>query len=195
MNNTTSIIGSALFFIILIFKYIVSDNLTYVRSDIDNFQYLVRDLDDKQKAANMLARLKKDINKLVNHLNKYKDTDYAEYKEYIEQLTKRIDGVVIHETPENSSYTSYSVNKGDKLVFCVRSKKFKDKMHEKNLLMYVTLHELAHVGTPEFGHTPLFKKVFRFFTNVAINIGIYKKIPFEIDPHEYCGLVITNSVV
>jgi hypothetical protein len=195
MNGFTSLIGTILIITVVVFKYIASDNLTYVTSDIDNARYLVRDTKDKQSAANMLARIKQNMDMLVNNLNMYKNTAYIEYKPYIEQLNDRIKDVVIHETPENSNYTSYSVNKGEKLVFCIRSKKVANKIHQQNLLMYVTLHEMAHIACPEFGHTALFKKIFAFFTETAINLGIYTKIQFEETPTEYCGLIITNSIV
>jgi len=81
------------------------------------------------------------------------------------------------------------------LVFCLRSKNNKMKLHDINLMMYVVLHEISHIACPEYGHTDLFKKIFSFLTNVAINIGIYKRIDFKINPSEYCGLTITNSIV
>lgn len=188
-------IGTILVAAVFLFQYSSTDNLTYVKSDIDHFTYLVRDVKDKQKAANMLAKLRQNMAILINHLSKYKNTTYIKYKSNIEELENKVNGITIHETPENSSYTSYSVNKGDKLVFCVRSKKVSNQIHDINLLMYVTLHEMAHIATPEYGHTPLFKEIFAFLTQAATKTNIYKKIPFEIDPHEYCGLIITNSII
>ena len=61
--------------------------------------------------------------------------------------------------------------------------------------MYVTLHEIAHIACPEYGHTPLFNKIFAFFTETASDIGLYKKISFETSPREYCGLTISNSII
>ena len=39
------------------------------------------------------------------------------------------------------------------------------------------------------------KKIFAFLTTVAINIGMYQKIEFGTEPAEYCGLMITDSIV
>lgn len=166
-----------------------------VKSDIDNNYYLVRDLPDKQIAANFLAKLKNNINRTADILNEKKDTEYKEYREYIDNLTDGIRVIDISETPSNSSYTSYSVNKGEELVFCLRSKYNKNVMHDFNLLMYVTLHEISHIACPEYGHTPLFKKIFAFFTKIAIEHNIYQKINFPSDPTEYCGLMINESIV
>ena len=156
---------------------------------------MVRDLKDKQKAANMLARIKKNILTIVNHLEQYKYTKYKDYKKYIDQLSNKIKYVVINESSIDSVYTSYSINKGEQIVFCLRSKKYTNKLHKLNLIMYVALHELAHVACPEYGHTSLFKKIFAFFTDIAIDIGIYTKIYFNMKPLEYCGLIISDSIV
>jgi predicted metal-dependent hydrolase len=182
------------FLIITVFYKSTTKEVVYVKSEIDGQEYLVRDLIDKQKAANMLARLKKNMNKLTNYLYQNR-SNYKEYNDYIEQLKKRIKDVVILESTDDSMYTSYSVNKGEQIIYCLRSKKIKNKIHDINLLMYVCLHEMAHVACPEYDHTPLFKKIFAFFTEVAINIGIYKKIEFVSDPVEYCGLIISESII
>ena len=68
-------------------------------------------------------------------------------------------------------------------------------MHDLNLVMYVALHEIAHVGCPVFGHGPLFKRIFAFFTIIAIKQGLYQRIDFRRYPTEYCGLIISDSIV
>ena len=192
---TKFIIILILITILIVFVNIQKREVVYIESDLDRKKYLVRDLEDKQRAANLLAKIKKNITKLVGHLEKGMNGEYKEYRPYINQLRRRIKRVIINESSEDSKYTSYSVNKGEQIVFCLRSKKEKNKMHDINLLMYVVLHELSHVASPEYGHTPLFKKIFAFMTNIAIEIGMYRKIEFNSDPKEYCGLVITDSII
>ena len=183
-------------FIISVFSIIKLEKheVKYVKSNIDNKEYLVRDLPNKQDASDLLSSIKKNIMILVNYLYENKDAEYKDYKIYIEQLKKRIKNVVINESDEDSSYTSYSVNKGEQIVFCLRSKK-DFQLHNINLLMYVALHEMAHVACPEMNHTPLFKKIFSFFTRVAIKLNLYKKIDFDRNPVEYCGLLISDSII
>ncbi len=180
--------------ILLILAKATVKEVVYVRSDIDGRKYMVRDLEDKQKAANMLARLRLNINKLTKYMSENKD-EYPDFAEYITRLENRIYHVVINETGENSTYTSYTVNKGEQIVFCLRSKRILHKIHDINLIMYVLLHEIAHVACPETGHTPLFKRIFEFFAKIAVEIGLYKKINFEVDPKEYCGIVISHSII
>lgn len=179
---------------VIIFIKISKGDVVYVLSDIDQEYYLVRDVEDKQEAANLLARIRQNINSLVVHLNANIDK-YPENDKYIKQLSNRINGSIINESSAESSYTSYSVNKGEQIVFCVRSKRSTTVIHSLNLMMYVTLHELAHVACPEYGHTPLFKRIFSFLTKVAVELGMYKKINFSKDPTEYCGLIIRDSII
>lgn len=190
---------SLILFIIVIFilvsyyrvNYI---DVTFVKSELDGREYLVRDLPDKLKAANMLAKIRENIFILVDHLNKTKQ-DHHDYIPYIEQLSSRIGGTVINENGDDNEYTSYSVSKGEQLVFCIRSKKHKDQIHQLNLIMYVVLHELAHIGCPEYGHGDLFKKIFAFLATEATKINIYTRMPFDTHPEEYCGITITETII
>jgi len=167
--------------------------MTYIKSDIDNQYYLVRDLEDKQKSSNILAKIKKNIFKLTDYVYSSMKK-YPEMRQYIKQLNSRIKSVIITESTFNSSYTSYSINKGEQIVFCIRIKG-KYKIHDLNLLMYVVIHEMAHVACPETGHTPLFTKIFEFLCYRAIEINIYKKIDFKKFPKEYCGMIVDESVI
>ena len=49
--------------------------LTYVKSDIDGNEYLVRNREDKLKAANMIAKIKNNLNKIVDYLKKNNISD------------------------------------------------------------------------------------------------------------------------
>jgi hypothetical protein len=169
--------------------------MTFVKSALDNRYYMVRDLPDKDNAANMLSTLRSNLFILIDHLDQNKNNLYIEYKSYIEQLVSKIRDVSISESKEKDSTTSYSVNKGEQLVFCIRSKKEWNKFHDMNTLMYVGLHEIAHIGCPEYGHTPLFKKIFAFFTKIAIELKIYNFIDYRSNPQEYCGIFITDSII
>lgn len=166
----------------------------YVESNLDHNTYLVRDLPDKLQASDLLARLKANMTKLIDILYVNRKTEYKEFESNIDQLKDRMQNVVINESSEDSEYTSYSVNKGEQIVFCLRSKN-NGQMHDLNLLMYVALHEMAHVANKTFGHDENFKKIFAFITNVAISNGLYQKINFPNEPVEYCGLTISESIV
>lgn len=182
-------------------------DMTYVKSDIDGETYMVRNQKDKVQAANFLAKLKSDIYGITDYMmKKIEDPKtaklpiYEEFRPYILQLNDKIKGVEIRESSANSGYTSYTVNKGEQIIFCIRSKAISaylktHDIHDYNLVMYVMLHEISHVACPEFDHTPLFKKIFKFICEEAIEMGIYTKIDFASTPKEYCGMTINDSII
>lgn len=172
-------------------------NMTFIKSDIDNKYYLVRDLSDKYIAANLLAQIRKNILLFINNLYLKRDTDYLEYKYYIERLYKNFTNINIFENSNRNKDTSYSVNKGEDLIICLRSREhFKyDKFEDLNLIMYVILHELSHIACPEYGHGDLFKKIFAFFTRVSIELKLYSYVNYSKNPVTYCGLPITDSII
>jgi phage anti-repressor protein len=176
-------------------------NMTFIQSPLDNHYYMVRNLPDKYIAVNLLSTLRTNTINLINYLNSKKDTEYKEYKPYIIQLSERMKGVTISESKEtnptdiDSNVTSYSVNKGEELVICLRSKKDWNKFHKINILMYVMLHEISHIACPEYGHGPLYKKIFAFITNTAIKLNMYEYVDYAKHPEEYCGIMITDSIV
>jgi len=189
-----------------VYGKIGKSNLVYVKSDIDGEYYMVRDRPDKHKASNLLAKVKKNIFDLTNHLydkiNDPKTSNLERYKTnrpYIMLLKERIQNVVIKESTENTVYTSYTVYKGEQIIFCIRSKDISkmiktNDMHDLNLIMYVALHEISHVACPEKDHTPLFKRIFRFICEEAINIGMYDRIDYRLNPVEYCGMIINETI-
>lgn len=167
---------------------------TYVKSQIDNKYYLVRDLKDKQSVANELSYIRINTEKLIDHMIEKNDSKYIEY---IDVLKNKFKNVVITENVFDFGNTSYSINKGDQLVFCVRSRSVSnvEKMHDNNLIMYVVLHEISHIACPEYGHTDKFKEIFKYITQNAIEMGIYIPIDFKHINTEYCGMKITDSIV
>lgn len=200
--------------IILVFALIVNydigqRDMVYVMSDLDNRYYMVRNQKDKKHAANFLAKLRKNIflisNTLMSKLNdpNASSSDKKRYdsnKKYILQLNNNIKNIAILESSQNSVYTSYTINKGEQIVFCIRSKSISNylqsnNMHDFNLVMYVLLHEISHVACPDLQHTDLFKKIFRFICEEAILMGIYEKIDFALFPREYCGMTVNASII
>lgn len=175
------------------FTYVNKSEVSYVTSEIDGGSYRVVEREDKIDAANRLAEIKKLIFMLEDHL--YRNIDkYPKQKQYIEQLHQRIQGVELAENTPESSYTSYSVDKGEEMVICLRSKRVGD-IHDLNLLMYVVLHEMAHVACPCEQHNPPFHDIFIFLQEEAIKLGIFKHTEYDINPHEYCGITLRENLL
>ena len=78
---------------------------------------------------------------------------------------------------------SYTLNK-KKVFLCLKNKKT-GKTYDKNMLIYVLLHELAHVlNEKDVGHTPAFHAEFDKLLKIAEEKGIFDpSIPLEED---YC---------
>ena len=157
-------------------------------SEVDGRKYVVLKLPDAQEAADFLAVINGDLVELIHHLvSKYPDN------EDIERLYENFDPSRVSEGSIESGYTSYSVNKGEKIILCIRQSD--GSFVDKNVLLYVAIHELAHIMTSEVGHTPVFWENFRFILSEAIDLGIYKKVDFDERPEDYCGIKISSSVV
>ena len=188
---------SILISIIIIFFYILyiikKNRLTLVETN--NSKFMVYNDENKIESAKLLSILVDRMYKLRNYLinNKKK---YEEYEEYINLLEKNLntERTTIYENIPDSNLTSYTINKGEELGFCLKSK-ITGKFHDINLLMYVAIHEMAHIACPEIGHDELFKKIFMFLTIEAINMGLYKKTDYESNNVEYCGMILSSSIV
>lgn len=160
----------------------------FVKSQVDDREYLVRNLKNKQEAADFIARLNAKMQTLVKHMIA-KFPDHAD----VQQLYRNYNPDALSEGSAESGYTSYSVNKGEKIILCIRQldKSFADT----NVVMYVAIHELGHLMTPEIGHTDLFWKNFKWLLDEAIQLKLYVKVDYKNNPSSYCGISITSSVV
>lgn len=178
--------------ILIIYYWWRTSGSIYIKSNIDERFYLVRDMPDKQEVADTFATIRNNIIKLIQYM---KVNAPQEYKPYIDKLDQKFKTVIITENINELLYTSYSVNKGEELVFCVRSRRDIDKLHNMNLMMYVVLHEISHIACPVYGHDEIFKKIFKYITQAAIEMQIYTPIDFKNAHTEYCGMTITDSIV
>ena len=192
-------IGDKLFiFILLILVIFHLKNAYYseveiVYSKIDGRGYIVKSLPNKKRAADLLAQMNRRLIILVEHMQKNKDQKFN--KNDVDRLANNFDPNTISEGTDKSNYTSYSINKGEKIVFCIRSRDSKQKLIDLNTLMYVAVHELGHLMTEEIGHPPEFWKNFKILLKEAIQLGLYTKVDYSNSPVKYCGINIKSSVL
>jgi predicted metal-dependent hydrolase len=185
-----------LIFLILYFIYnnlYTDDNLILEKATFDNEYYWVRNMSDKSKASNTLAVIKSNMIKLIEYLQN-NINQFPKNMDCIKNLIKRTKKIYIMETPKDDKFTSYTINKGEKIVFCLRSKYLHD-IHDMNTIMYVVIHELAHIGSFSTGHTKEFKEVFKFLLVQAHKINIYKIRDYRINPVDYCGMTINEYIL
>jgi predicted metal-dependent hydrolase len=229
--------------VIILYKYVEyrSYDVVYVTASVvPHRQYLVRNLPDKQAAADLMAYMSSKLEKLVELI---KNTTAAElFTKYISQdihaeLATQLDGnnsdsssdsssdsaaqqltdkeieegvrtrfyddrlrLLRNFNPNNfsentpdSKYTSYSVNKGEKIIFCLRNKNAGESLVAPNVMVFVSIHELGHLMTKSIGHGPDFWLNFKILLKIAVDNNIYKEQNFKKKPEEYCGTTITDT--
>ena len=165
-------------------------DMSYVKSTVDDNSYLVRNLPDKLEAANRLAEVRSRILRLMTHF-KQSITDNQIALDILKNFDA--DPTRFSESTPDSSYTSFTLNKGEKIHVCLRQKNSSQDLVDVNILTFVTLHELGHIGTREIGHTPLFWNNFAWILKQAEEIGIYEFQNFAEQPVPYCGISITDQ--
>ena len=165
--------------------------LVEVKSNVDGRIYKVRDMEDKQDAADMLANIRMKLTTLTDNLEKkYPD------KKKVKQIVKnfRSDPNRFLEATPDAQHTSYSVNKGESVHLCLRQRESGDEsLVNENVMMFVSIHELAHICTESIGHGPDFWNNMGFLLKEAEGMSLYKYTDFKAQPVSYCGMKITDS--
>jgi hypothetical protein len=181
-------------------KYsVVYDTFTSnkVKSDVDKRFYGVSNAFSNQTdASNTMANINLFIFDFLKFLrNKFifnKSGHYYE-QEFVKRLLENYNPDVIFENnPKSGEDTSYVTNKGDKFAVCLRNKKT-NKIHDYNLLQFVTIHELSHLGNVEYGHGYSFWAWMKFMLIQAHESGLYIPRDYSKTPIVYCGLQVTFS--
>lgn len=183
--------------------YSYNENI-YVVSDIDNNTYLIRRGRNKSKiflknSANRLAEINKRILLLINSLEEKAKIDENKYY-FVKYLKKNYNASKLSEAAYDPKYTTYTINK-DEMHICLRTRDINEKLYDINLLMYVILHELSHMcnydenGYPINGHGNEFKYIFYILVKEAIEMNLYIHKNYKESPVEYCGIMLTTSIV
>lgn len=167
-------------------------DMVYVKSLIDGYEYLVRNVPDKQDAADMLAKMREKMLRLVDIAVAARDKEDEFCARTIDQLKRRFNPNVMSESLPDSPGTSYSVDKGRKIFFCLRSKP-EGVLLDLNTLIYVSAHELSHVASSSFGHDSIFWSNFKWLLRLAVQNGLYQYQDFAANPKRYCGMTISSA--
>ena len=192
-NLIESVIFCIILFIILYFSitYYNNRNHTYVKAD-DGNQYRVQITEDSKESANLLSDAITRVKILLDHLKKLESQDIR-----TKTLLSRFnpDNITENDPQEmKSGVTSYTVNKGEKIVVCLRQRN--NNFVEINTLMYVIIHELAHIcDLTSQQHDEKFWNNFEWLLEHSVNIGIYNYVDYSKDEEPYCGMNITSNVL
>tara|TARA_B100000768_G_scaffold66824_1_gene64240 strand:- start:1342 stop:1932 length:591 start_codon:yes stop_codon:yes gene_type:complete len=188
-----NILGYTIIFFVLVITYRIYKESDYfhlkcIISDVDGNKYCVRERNKLKLAADKLANVNVKLKQLVKHVGKkYPD------RENCKRLVSKFNPKKIYETLPTSEYTAYSQNKGEKLAFCLNTKKNGGKLIDLNTLTFVAIHELSHIASKSIGHNEEFWNNFKFLLEEAEIIGVYKPEDYKEDPKNYCGMKITDN--
>jgi hypothetical protein len=162
-----------------------------VVSKVDGQTYKVRDMPDKEKAADLMATLRIKLVKLCNAMEK-KYPDKPQVKQMVQNF--RADPSRFIEATPESEHTSSTVNKGEIINMCLRQRDGPDEsLVDENVMMFVALHEFAHVCTDSVGHDSTFWNNFGWLLKEAEALNLYRYTDFSAHPVSYCGVYITDS--
>lgn len=158
------------------------DNRRYIRAN--GKKWYVQSEDSIPLLSEMINR----INQLIQEIQKHPQPTYSLVR------LRPWDSSFVTENKFNSwkyHSTAYSVNKGDELVFCLRDTN--NQLHDINTMMFVAIHELAHIVTDELQHTDKFWKNMQLLIDQAEYIGVYEPVDYKFNATEYCGVTIDQT--
>ena len=150
--------------IILIFlKRMYSTHNIAIETDNGKKYYVNRttDIAFAKEKANLLDRINKEVKTLIELLkvSEYKENNnvkklFTNWSGYLEEI----------DSLEDPRSFAYNVNKGEQISICLINKKT-NTLNQYNEIMYVVLHELAHIMTEDYSHNAEFWKQFEFLVN------------------------------
>lgn len=160
-------------------------SLGYVLSKHDGERYIVyRNMSQNQEAAYAMSIINSRITALSAYLKRTAPND---------RVTRAILGnynpdKLAEITASNAfGYTSYTVDRGRSMRFCLRNKTTMG-VHEIDELTFVAYHELAHIGDWDSDHNLPFWQVFKYLLQCAVRAGIYTPTDYSKRPMTYCGM-------
>lgn len=204
MSYFTIFLGLLLVIYLVYNMIYVYSEIQYVTADLDGKTYMIRRGNNHTKtffkeSANTLAMINQRMEKLIDHLEKDYSSDSSK-NYFIKKLRYNYNPYMISEAALDKRYTTYTVDKQD-MHICLRTRNSEEKVYDMNTLMYVVLHESAHLanysqdGTAIIGHGNEFKMVFKFLVEQSIKIGIYNYVDYANIPQEYCGLIMNSNIL
>jgi len=160
-------------------------------------EWKVIELPNHAQSVDMLEEVNRRTFVYIDYVEeKYGGTDLNPdeqlIKTYMDALLDNYNPEEIYETdPRDSEYTSYTVDKGRRMHLCLRSKNAPYDHIDVNTMMFVKLHEMAHVANYDgIQHTERFWVLFRRMLEDAADAGVYRPHNYDWYPVDYCGMII-----
>lgn len=97
-------------------------------------------------------------------------------------LNYKIKNMILGERAKNETEVGYTVNKGREIRVCLRD--FNGNLIDKDVVLFIILHELAHIITESYGHTNEFWGNYKQLEESAKTYGLVK----NFDPTISCPM-------
>jgi hypothetical protein len=209
----TILISIIISIIIIFIGYTIKKNMTNVDTKYtnntkniyakDGKSYKVHNFNDANDAANALAEMNSVMVKLIAHL-KYKYVGRGYQKNEFVSNYDKISAVnnilnrynpdnLVENSPNDKIDTSYTLNKGSTIAFCLREKNANGDLHDINTLIFVAIHELVHIAIDDNDHPPIFWKTFKWLLQEAELGNIYFSQDYQKNPVKYCGMGVNYN--
>ena len=184
----TILLSAALTYIVILALQRLPESLEMRRSTINGKSYGVQEmLPNANLTADRIAKLEQFTTDLMNYLSARHPKD-VRTKRLLDNLAE----IKMEESPFEEDTSSYTVNKGELIALCIRNKEDKD-FHDWNTLLFVLIHELAHVASITTGHNQEFVRNFKWLLERANEAGLYQPVDYSQNPITYCGVRVTNN--
>ncbi len=146
--------------------------------------FLVRDHADAPSSVALLRRLASNVDRMIAHPASHDDPR-------MRRLREKWTAADIEETDTRADAIAHAVNKKS-VALCLRDPKT-HAMVDDNTAMFVLVHELAHLATPHYGHTPEFWNTMQFLLEVAEDAGVYRYVDHAQTNVSMCGHTLGQS--
>ena len=170
--------------IIVTILYLTFKNYTEYITITGNcgLNYKVFRCKNPQISANMLCILNNRCMKLIQYLK----TKYGENNGMVKLLIDEYDN---DDFIEDTS--SYNIGKGSSIGVCLKNSE--GIYYPINFLMFIIIHELAHIITKKYKHSTIFWENNVWLMKEAHAIGVYLPKNYSHYPIKYCGMNINSN--
>jgi hypothetical protein len=183
----------------------IFDTNVPIKSMVNGKYYKVKKDGFEQVSADKLAVTEYKLNELYNKVCKNYGDSQGFYPNSVPKLKRRWPKIQIREVTNGEPEAAYVLNKGPDMRFCLQSKD-PDDTEKDNILMFIAIHEMAHIMSDSFGHGPEFIKNFKGLLDVATkqwiinplngkNELVYTPQDFSSKPKKYCGVKINKNIM
>jgi hypothetical protein len=189
---------SALVVLLFVVLYLIYNHRVNV--DSGGWSWQLVPAEDTPAAAHLMSGVNRDVLRVLAHVKRvyHLDETAAEVArctshptgrgvELARRLLRGYNPETIRENRPGGLDTSYTVNKGDSMHVCMRNG---SSLVDHNTLLFVVLHECAHIANEGWGHEQDFWVVFKWLLGHAVASGVYKPVDYGEHPVVYCGLTV-----